>query len=131
MEQTFHHLEPRQEVYKKLFSLLRPGGKLFISESNAWNPFLQFQLFLRRGFKTRVHVKNSSGIFVQYGNERIIFPFLLCRELKKVGFDLVESRSFRILPNLNPPLYWLNIERLILKIFPFISTHYNDSAQKP
>lgn len=49
MEQTFHHLEPRAEAVKKIAELLKPGGKVVISEANAWNPFLQAQLFLRRG----------------------------------------------------------------------------------
>ena len=51
MEQAFHHLEPRSEVLTKLSALLRPGGKLVISETNGWNPAIQAKLFRLRGLK--------------------------------------------------------------------------------
>ena len=131
MEQTFHHLEPRAEVYAKLFKLLKPGGSLFISESNAWNIFMQLQLFLRRGFKTKIHMQDPSGNLVQYGNERITTPFMLELGLKSAGFVVKKTRSFRLLPNSNPPAFWLVMEKLILNVFPFLSTHYNTIAVKP
>jgi len=131
MEQTFHHLEPRERVYTKLFELLKPGGTLVISEANAWNLPLQLQLFLRRGFKTKTFFVDKNGNRIEYGNERITTPFALCAGLRSAGFEVAQVRSFRILPNLNPPSAWLAIEEKILKLLPFLSTHFNLVARKP
>lgn len=131
MEQTFHHLEPREKVYPKLFALLKPGGTLIISEANAWNPFLQLQLFLRRGFKTKTFFIDKNGQRIEYGNERITVPFALRSGLRNAGFDVTSIRSFRLLPNVNPPAAWLKVERAVLKFFPFLSTHFNLVAYKP
>lgn len=131
MEQTFHHLEPREKVCPKLFNLLNPGGVLIISEANAWNPLLQLQLFLRRGFKTKTVFVDSDGKHIEYGNERITSPSALRRHLQRAGFQVTKIRSFRILPNSNPPAAWLKIEAAILKLFPLLSTHFNLVARKP
>ena len=103
MEQTFHHLEPRQEVYGALFRLLRPGGTLVISEVSAWNLPLQLQLFLRRGFKTKKIYVDSRGRRLAYGNERITTPGALRRGL----------------------------ERAIVAAVPLLSTHFNLVADRP
>jgi SAM-dependent methyltransferase len=133
MEQTFHHLEPRNKVYGVLREFLVPGGLLFISESNAWNPLVQLELFLRRGFKTRTYFTDKNGRRIEYGNERVIAPVILARALKKNGFSEIKTRRFRTLPNyFNPPFAeaWLTIEQQILKLLPFIATHYNVVAKK-
>src|SRR5207342_941966 len=77
MELSFHHVEPREQIYRKLFDLLAPGGTLVINEVNAWNVPLQLQLFLRRGFKTKTSFVDSRGRRIEYGNERIITPSAL------------------------------------------------------
>jgi len=43
MGQTFHHLEPRNNVFDKLAELIKKNGYIIISESNAWNPAMQFR----------------------------------------------------------------------------------------
>lgn len=131
MEQTFHHVEPRRRIYGALFELLRPGGVLVISEANAWNILLQLQLFLRRGFKTRTHFVDSSGAVIEYGNERITTPFALSRGLRRAGFAVQPARAFRLLPNSNPPKWWISVERWVLRVAPFLSTHFNLVATKP
>jgi 2-polyprenyl-3-methyl-5-hydroxy-6-metoxy-1,4-benzoquinol methylase len=131
MEQTFHHLEPRADVYGTLFRLLRPGGTLVISEVNGWNVPLQLQLFLRRGFKTRKTFIDSRGRSLQYGNERVTTPGALRRGLERAGFHRTSIRPFRLLPNSNPPRGWLPIERALVGALPFLSTHFNLVADKP
>jgi SAM-dependent methyltransferase len=131
MEQAFHHIEPRQRVYPKLFDLLNPGGRLMISEANAWNVPLQLQLFARRGLKTKTHIIDSAGRRIEYGNERITTPFALKRSLEKAGFEVETIRSFRLLPNSNPPPQWLDFEKSLLGVLPFLSTHFNLVASKP
>jgi SAM-dependent methyltransferase len=131
MEQTFHHLEPRARVYGKLFDLLAPDGTLVISESNAWNPLMQLQLFMRRGFKTRTSFVDVQGRRIEYGNERITTPWALCRGLEAAGFAIRSVRPFRMLPNVvDPPERWLAMEDAILRRFPFLSTHFNIVACK-
>ncbi|MDP3655582.1 MAG: class I SAM-dependent methyltransferase [Brevundimonas sp.] len=131
MEHTFHHLEPRAAVYAKILQLLKPGGGIFINEVNGWNPLLQLQFFLQRGFKTKTWVEDKDGNLVEYGNERITTPYALQRALRKQGFVVETVRRFRILPNLNPPKGWMSIEKALLVVFPFMATHFNIVAYKP
>lgn len=130
MEQTYHHVEPRAQLGPKLLSLLRPGGHCHISDANAWNPLLQLQLIRVRGFKTLTHFTDDNGNKLPYGNERITTPIALRHSLRKAGFKTVSSRNFRMLPNSNPPRAWLRIEMVLLKIFPFLSSHFNVEAVK-
>lgn len=137
MEQTFHHVEPREQFYTIVSRLLKPGGHLVISEANAWNPLLQLQLFKQRGFKTKVQKKLPNGEVVEYGNERITFPSVLVKNFRQAGIETITSRYYRTLPN------WpfltngkagqiaLKIESgLPSKMFPFLFTHYNYVGRK-
>ncbi len=74
MEQTFHHVEPREELLDKINALLKPSGKFLICEVNGWNPLLQLQFFFQRGFKTIIDGVDSKGNKILYGNERITTP---------------------------------------------------------
>jgi 2-polyprenyl-3-methyl-5-hydroxy-6-metoxy-1,4-benzoquinol methylase len=94
MEQAFHHLEPRAAIVKKIGSLIRPGGSLVISESNAWNPLQQLVLFKLRGMKTIITYNG-----VPWGHERILTPGRLRREFERIGVEQVSLRYFRTLPN--------------------------------
>jgi 2-polyprenyl-3-methyl-5-hydroxy-6-metoxy-1,4-benzoquinol methylase len=94
LEQAFHHLEPRETVVVKISRLLRPGGHLVISESNAWNPLLQLMLYRLRGGKTII---NYHG--VTWGNERVLTPGSLSRVFLPHGINPVSVRYFRMLPN--------------------------------
>lgn len=130
LEQAFHHLEPRTQVYQRLAHLLAPQGTVIISECNAWNPPMQLQLFLRRGFKTRTHFTDPRGRLIEYGNERITTPGALGRGLEKVGLRVRSIRPFRMLPNSNPPASWLSVERSLVRALPFLATHFNIQATK-
>jgi SAM-dependent methyltransferase len=125
MEQTFHHIEPREAIYKKLNALLSKGGRVFVSESNGWNILVQLQLFLRRGWNIRINLLNEDGNLIPYGNERITTPFFLIKEFKKHGFDVETVRYFRMFPNFNLTLSWLKIENFLVYALPFLATHYN------
>jgi 2-polyprenyl-3-methyl-5-hydroxy-6-metoxy-1,4-benzoquinol methylase len=94
VEQAFHHLEPRAQVLEKLRDLVKPGGYLIISETNAWNPLVQLLLFKWRGFKTIIKVDGHI-----WGNERILTPCKLKKLLKNQGFVNIKKRMFRIFPN--------------------------------
>ena len=99
MEQTFHHLEPRTAVLDKIAGLLAPGGQVVISEANALNPFLQAQLFCRRGLPRVVTFADENGRTHAYGDERIVSAQALERALAKRGFSCLARRHFRIFPN--------------------------------
>jgi SAM-dependent methyltransferase len=131
MEQTFHHLEPREQLYEKLLRLLKPGGSVVICEVNAWNVLLQAQFFLQRGFKTKTSFVDSHGKRVEYGNERVTTSAALRRGLERAGFTVNTVRPFRLLPNSNPPESWLRIEEKIVAAFPALSTHYIIVAKRP
>ena len=68
MEQTFHHLEPRDDVLIKLGELLHHGGRLVISETNGWNLAIQAQFFKGRGFNTVMYM-NTSTVWYSFGRD--------------------------------------------------------------
>ena len=57
MKDTFHHLEPREDILCKINKLLNKNGKVIIIEPNALNPMIQYQMFKIRGFKTIIEKK--------------------------------------------------------------------------
>lgn len=132
VEQTFHHLEPRADCVQAIVRLLRPGGYVVISETNAWNPLIQLQLFRRRGFQTLCHFEDEDGRKMPYGNERILTASRLKRWFKKAGLDGMEANYYRILPS-NPVFdRFSGLERRISgsPVVP-LHTHYNFVARKP
>ena len=129
MEQTFHHIEPRTMALDKISELVKDGGFVMISESNAWNPLLQTILVLRRGFSTVKEYVDESGRKNQYGNERILTSQKLCKELEKRRILKRSVRYFRVLPNKS----WGRLVALEKKIPQWILplfTHYNYVGQK-
>jgi len=130
MEQALHHLEPRLEVFGKLAKLLQPGGYLVVSEANAFNPFMQLQLFLRRGFPTVGQMVDDNGKVHLYGNERILTPIALRRACAKVGIRTVQHRYFRCLPARSWSTRLAYVERMFPQWFPFPFTHYNFVGKK-
>lgn len=99
LEQAFHHLEPRREVALTLSKHLKPGGYLVISESNYWNPYIQLDLFMKRGTNTLVDYTDISGKQHQYGNERIISASGICEIMAAAGVEHVQTRYYRLFPN--------------------------------
>jgi 2-polyprenyl-3-methyl-5-hydroxy-6-metoxy-1,4-benzoquinol methylase len=126
MEQTFHHLEPRAQSVAKIAKLLKPGGEVVISEANAWNPFLQAQLFLRRGLPKVVTMTTDDGKAIAYGDERVTTAGALCRNFARVGISQVSVRHFRAFPNRAVFQPFAGLERAIAasRVVPLL-THFN------
>ena len=131
-EQAFHHLEPRAECVAAITRLLRPGGYVVISEVNAWNPLIQLQLFMRRGFQTLSHFEDEDGNLVPYGNERILTARRLNRWFRDAGLGQSETNYYRVLPSNAAFDRFTAFERLISgsALMP-LNTHYNFVARKP
>jgi SAM-dependent methyltransferase len=105
LHQVFHHLEPRDRVIEKIYSLLKPSGYIVISEVNYYNFFMQLSLAWERyrefsnPFKTIIRVKDESGIEVLWGHERLIPLFRLRKLLLNEGLHNESSYYFKFLPN--------------------------------
>lgn len=132
MQQTFHHLEPRTKILKKLYQLTKPGGVLIFSETNAMNFLMQAKLFFQRGFKTTTE-KDVDGNKEMYGNERIISAFSLRKLLKESGFDVIKIKHYRVLPKRIARKLNLSLAKKIdenLGMIPLLSVHYSLVAKK-
>jgi len=129
MEQAFHHIEPRTDFIELLTKLVSPDGTIVISEANAWNPLIQLQLLLQRGFKTVKEYKDKNGISHIYGNERIITAGCLARKLEQVGFTIKSIRYYRIFPNLPWAERFAFIESVVPRWLKPAFTHYNLVAE--
>jgi len=130
MEQAFHHLEPREEVVKKISQLLKPEGTVIISEANAWNPLIQIQLLMRRGFKTIKYYTDSDGKKYVYGNERIVMPIVLSKKFKKYNVENIDVKYFRLFPNKKFFDKLFKLEKHMPGIVTCFFTHYNYIGKK-
>jgi len=131
MEQAFHHVEPRDEVYATIARLLAPGGRIVISEANGWNPLLQLVLFRRRGFRTIVDRTTADGQRILYGNERITVPSAMSHGFEAAGVKREAVRYFRALPNVAAADALQPLERLIPSYAAPLFSHYNYVGRKP
>jgi SAM-dependent methyltransferase len=130
MEQAFHHVEPRAQVYSTIARLLAPGGHVVISEANGWNPLLQLLLFRRRGFSTLVDRTGPDGSRILYGNERITVPSALARGFEQAGVRRKAVRYFRVLPNVAAADGIAGLERALPQAAAPLFTHYNYIGEK-
>jgi SAM-dependent methyltransferase len=130
MEQAFHHLEPRAEVLKKISQLLRPGGRVVLSEANALNPLLQLQLLRARGLKMFYNVQTDQGTVI-YGNERVLSRRKLAKLLKSVQIEMEDSHYYRLFPS-HPffdSLFALE-QKVSSPLFAPAFSHYNFVGRK-
>jgi 2-polyprenyl-3-methyl-5-hydroxy-6-metoxy-1,4-benzoquinol methylase len=125
MEQTLHHLEPRGMAFDKISELVRKGGYIVISETNAWNPLIQMRLLLYRGFSTIEEFSDELCQKHLYGNEHILTPRIVRKELEKRNIFLKEVRYFRLFPNKSWSLRYEKIEKEMPQWFRPAFTHYN------
>ena len=130
-EQAFHHLEPREAVVDKIASLIKPGGHIVISEVNALNPFLQFQLFLARGLNMYFTHVDEDGKEILIGRERIITAYRLKQIFARRHVRCKSIRYFRIFPN--HPIFdsFWKVEQLLARnwLAP-LQTHFNYVGQR-
>jgi 2-polyprenyl-3-methyl-5-hydroxy-6-metoxy-1,4-benzoquinol methylase len=130
MEQAFHHVEPRTEIYSTIARLLAPDGHVVISEANGWNPLLQLVLFRKRGFRTIVDRSTPDGQRILYGNERITIPSAMARGFKNAGVEQESVRYFRALPNVSAADALMPMERAIPQFAAPLFSHYNYVGRK-
>jgi len=130
-EQAFHHLEPREAVVDKIVSLIKPEGHIVISEVNALNPFLQFQLFLARGLNRYFTHVDENGKEILIGRERIITAYRLKQIFARRHVRCKSIRYFRIFPN--HPIFdsFGKVEQLLARnwLAPLL-THFNYVGQR-
>lgn len=130
MEQAFHHIEPREQLYDTVARLLKPGGHVVVSEANAWNPLLQVMLLRRRGIKTISEFTAADGKRIPYGNERITIPGVIARGFARVGIVQQSVRYFRVLPNSVVADTLMPLEVLVPAFLVPLFTHYNYVGRK-
>jgi SAM-dependent methyltransferase len=130
MEQAFHHVEPRDELYTTIARLLKPAGRVVISEANGWNPLLQLVLLRRRGFHTIVERTTESGERILYGNERITVPGKMARGFADAGVMQESVRYFRVLPNIGAADGLLSLEKWVPRSVTPLFSHYNYVGRK-
>lgn len=125
MEEAFHHLEPRERVGERIAALLRPGGRVVISETNALNPLVQLQLLRARGLPKVRTVTDSRGRSHDYGVERVTSARRLARLFERAGFETELVRHERLFPNLGvTPQALMTVERCLNRLPRFAFVHY-------
>jgi SAM-dependent methyltransferase len=87
---VLHHLEV-ERAWKKIFSLLKPGGRMSFAEPNMLNP----QIYCERHFR-RFFPQTSP-------DETAFVRFQLRRDLEKNGFSSVAIKPFDWLHPSTPP----------------------------
>lgn len=131
MEETFHHLEPRELIIDKITSLLKPGGYLIISETNYLNIMIQVKYFIIRGFRTTYTQCDDSGRKHIIGHERILRAKKLASHFEKKNIDIINIRYYRLLPNIfKQNNFYTIINEQFNKIIPsfikkFLAIQYN------
>ena len=139
LEEALHHMEPRHSIVIKICRLLKNGGVLIISEVNAYNPFMQTRVLLKRGFKTVQEKMGEDGKFYLYGAERIIPSRQVARLFRNHDMRMVSLRYFRVATSrLGRTLdqkgrYLMTLENRLCKISLLslvFAVHYNMVLQK-
>lgn len=125
MEQAFHHLEPRADVVRSASRLVKAGGRLIISETNGWNPFMQLKVLRLRG-TTTVTLRDGHP----WGHERITVPAVLTRQFHEYGLKRESLKYYRVLPNarIADRLLWL--DRRLPAVLMSAFTHFNLMLRK-
>jgi len=130
LEQAFHHVEPRAEAFAHIARLLSPGGRVVISDSNAWNPLNHAIAIKARGFKSIKQKVDAEGRVHLYGDERITTPGALAKGFRRHGVQQIERRYFGVLPNNRAAEKMGAVERLIPAFMVPAFTHYLWVGQK-
>lgn len=99
LNNTFHHIEPREKFSEKINSILKPGGIIIFAETNSLNPLLQLQFLKWRGFKTIIEMELECGKVIPFGNERITRGGKICKLFEKFSYTKESLHYFQYLPN--------------------------------
>ena len=121
-KQSISHIHPIEDFFKVVWSNLKKGGRLIVSESNNINPYVRFNTWL---------VHHKSGLYTQakdpntlepipYAQERIFNPLCLIGLLQKVQFrtKLVQYHGF-VPTRFNARKIFRSLNKKLTKI-PFI-----------
>lgn len=101
LQDVLHHLEPLDEALRILHDSLKPGGRLICVEENGNNIIQSFKLFLKRGNKRIITIKDhQTGEEVLLGNENIRSLNQWNRLFKKhnLAVDELSPEYIRLLP---------------------------------
>ena len=108
---TLHHIEPPTDAFRKIASLLKPGGQFFLSDENGYSPLQQIAVQKKIGWiKPRKYLRTDpdTGEKFWYGNENIRPPYLWARYMRQAGLQPAGIKYCRFLP----PVDW-SVERLV------------------
>ena len=139
LEETLHHMEPRILVAKKISGLLKDEGALVVSESNAYNPFMQLRLLRKRRINTIKRKLGKDGETYLYGIERIMPPRWVAKLFSDNNLKTRSFRYFRMAPAIwgnladrrGIDLFKLETRMSKIALFSKIfSVHYNFVFQK-
>jgi SAM-dependent methyltransferase len=114
LQDVLHHLEPLDDALSILHDSLKPGGKLICVEENGNNIIQSLKLFLRRGNKRIITIKDhQTGEEILLGNENIRSLSKWMKEFKKHGL-IIDEKSHEYI-RLLPPLFFShgNYQRII------------------
>ena len=126
MEETFHHLEPRDQVGARIAALVRPGGHVVVAETNALNPLVQLHLLRTRGLPRVRTFTDRRGREHEYGVERVTSARRLLRLFEREGFRTELVRHERLFPNLGAmPRTLMTLERGLTFLPRCAFVHYS------
>jgi len=123
MDQTYHHLEPRDEVNSKLKEITKPGDYLCIFDENMFNPISQLLVLKKRGFKTIRMVKTDCGD-IPVGDERLTSVGYLIKTFRKLGFKHIETKRYKVLPKQYYGTIMDKVLNFIAPVLPFLFIRY-------
>lgn len=124
--EAISHIYPTDEFFQTAYNVLKPGGKIIISDPNALNPIVQYQFIkacgINRGTTTRIDP--NTGNEVEEWNERIRSPFKLAKEMEAKGFKVKEINFHVFFPRFfifskESALRIYKIEKIINRV-PFV-----------
>ena len=126
MEETLHHLEPRERVGARVAALVRPGGHVVVAETNALNPMVQLNLLRARGLPRIRTFTDHRGREHEYGVERVTSARHTVRLFEKEGFETESIRHERLFPNLGAmPRILMALERRLTFLPRCAFVHYS------
>ena len=131
LQDVLHHLEPLDEALRILHDSLKPGGRLVCIEENGNNIIQSFKLFLKRGNRRIITIKDhQTGEEILLGNENIRSLYKWNKEFKK--HHLIIEEDSREYIRLLPPFFFnyrnfnkrIKLEQNIWKKVPFLKEYF-------
>ena len=137
LKEAIHHIEPPDLFIQFAYEHLKKNGRLFISDTNGSNPFIQIWFLKKRGFKfTGEYLDTKTGKSIKYGNEHIYIPTKLARKIKDAQMKCTHIQFQGFLPASFTPERWmkklLRIERMLNKtsLAKYLALSYTITAEK-